>query len=71
MITKRPSLIRGAEYWLLAWSVPISVVIGWGIGWLLDRRLGTEPWLQIVGFLLGAAAGLRQILELSSRSDDR
>jgi len=28
-----------------------------GLGWLLDRWLGTEPWLLTVGSLVGIAAG--------------
>jgi len=71
MKRKRSSLMAGAGYWLLAWSVPISIGIGWGIGWLLDERFGTAPWLQVVGFLLGAVAGLKQILSLADNSDDK
>lgn len=71
MKRKRSSVMTGAGYWLLAWSVPISIGIGWGAGWLLDERLGTGPWLQVVGFLLGAAAGLKQILSLSDNGDDK
>ena len=63
-------LMKGASYWILAWSVPISIGIGYGTGWWLDQRFGTEPWLQIVGFLIGAAAGLVQILQLLSTDDD-
>lgn len=63
-------LSKGASYWLLAWSVPLSIMIGYGAGWWLDERLGTEPWLQIVGFLLGAAAGVAQILQLSQTDDE-
>ena len=64
---RRPGMMLagGAKYWLLAWSVPISIGIGYGAGWWLDNRFGTEPWLQIVGFLLGAAAGMVQILQIS------
>jgi F0F1-type ATP synthase assembly protein I len=69
MNRRRSSLVSGAGYWLLAWSVPISVGIGWGVGWLLDERLGTAPWLQVIGFLLGAAAGLKQILSLSDKNN--
>ena len=29
-----------------------------GIGWWLDGRLGTGPWLMIAGFGLGFATGL-------------
>ncbi len=63
-------LVKGASYWILAWSVPLSIMIGYGGGWWLDQRLGTEPWLQIVGFFVGAAAGLAQILQLQSTNDD-
>ena len=70
MKPSRPSLVSGARYWLLAWSVPISIGLGWGAGRLLDAHFGTEPWLQVIGFLLGAAAGLRQILQLAGGDED-
>ena len=44
--------------------------IGYGAGWWLDQRFGTEPYLQIVGFLLGAAGGLVQLLQLANKDDD-
>ncbi len=66
----RRSLLSGASYWMLAWTLPIAIMIGYGAGWWLDRRFGTEPWLQIVGFLLGAAAGLVQLLQIAGTQDD-
>lgn len=38
-----------------------ALVVGGGIGWLLDRWLGTMPLFLIVFFLLGAAAGLLNV----------
>lgn len=35
-----------------------SVAVGVGIGWLLDAWLGTKPWLMVVFFFMGAAAGI-------------
>lgn len=36
----------------------ISAVLTWGgIGWLLDRWLRTEPWLVLVGIVIGSATG--------------
>lgn len=35
-----------------------GMLFGAGVGWLLDRWLGTKPWLMVVLFILGAAAGL-------------
>ena len=38
-----------------------TLIVGGGIGLLLDRWLGTTPWLMLVFFILGAAAGLVNI----------
>jgi len=65
------SQLEAARYWLLAWSIPLSIAIGYGLGWWLDGRLNTTPWLQVAGFLLGAAAGLAQLLRMAGGSDDR
>jgi ATP synthase protein I len=37
------------------------------IGWLLDRWLGTKPWLLIVMMVLGTVGGFWSIIKLSSR----
>lgn len=41
-----------------------STIVGAGLGYGLDRWLGTGPWLMIVGLLLGAAAGVLGIIRL-------
>lgn len=38
-----------------------ALLVGVGIGWGLDQLLGTSPWLLLVFFLLGAAAGMMNI----------
>jgi|RhiMethySRZTD1v2_1073278.scaffolds.fasta_scaffold901966_2 ATP synthase protein I len=38
-----------------------GVAVGVGIGWGLDRWLGTKPWLMIAFFVLGAAAGMMNV----------
>lgn len=35
----------------------IAVVLGWWFGSLLDRWLGTTPWLTLIFFFLGLIAG--------------
>ena len=37
-----------------------AVIVGGAIGWGLDRILGTGPFLLIVMFMVGVAAGMRQ-----------
>jgi len=40
---------------------------GAGLGWWLDRVLGTGPWLLAVFVLLGGAAGVWTVMRLSGR----
>jgi ATP synthase protein I len=40
----------------------VGLVVGGGIGWLLDRWLGTSPLLLILFFLVGAAAGMYNVV---------
>lgn len=41
-----------------------AIPIGGLIGWLMDRWLGTDPWLGMVGLGLGFAAFVRGLLRL-------
>ena len=38
-----------------------------GVGWLMDRWLGTAPWLLVVGLILGAISGFYQFIRLTSK----
>ena len=40
------------------------------IGWLLDRWLGTSPWLLLALMFLGIAAAFRNIIRISSKRPD-
>ena len=44
------------------------VVTFCGLGWALDKWLGTEPYLLIGGIVLGSAAGLYQFIRISSKT---
>jgi ATP synthase protein I len=37
--------------------------VGFGIGWLLDDFLGTDPWLKAVFFLLGVISGFKLVYD--------
>jgi len=56
------------KYSALGLEMALSVVIGTGIGYYLDRWLGTEPWLMIVWIGLGFAAGVRSLYRAAVRS---
>lgn len=42
-----------------------TLAVGVFIGWALDRWLGTTPWLLVVCFFLGAAAGALSVYRLT------
>ncbi len=42
-----------------------ALAIGVFIGWLLDRWLGTGPWLMLVFILLGGAAGILNVYRMA------
>jgi ATP synthase protein I len=44
-----------------------SVVSLCGAGWVLDRWLGTKPWMLVAGIVLGAIAGFYQFIRLTSQ----
>ena len=43
-----------------------AIVVGAGIGWALDHFLGTNPLFLIVFFFIGVAAGVWNVIKLTS-----
>lgn len=39
-----------------------GIVVGAGLGWLIDKAAGTSPWGLIIFLLLGFAAGVLNVL---------
>src|SRR5271166_5147086 len=39
----------------------VAIVVATGLGWAIDRWLGTRPWGMIVLFFLGVAAGMLNV----------
>jgi ATP synthase protein I len=47
-------------------EVVSALVVGVALGWFLDRWLGTWPWLFLLFFVLGSAAGVLNVYRLIS-----
>ena len=44
-----------------------AVAVGTIIGFILDSWFGTKPWLIIIFFFLGAAAGMLNVIRTANR----
>ena len=52
-----------ARYAHVGMMFPVSILLGFFGGYLLDRWLGTIPLFAIVGLALGVAAAIRNLLQ--------
>jgi F0F1-type ATP synthase assembly protein I len=63
---KKNLLVQVEEYVALALLLPIATLVGYGMGYLLDRFFGTT-FLRIVFLLLGIVSGFVQIIRQLTR----
>ncbi len=47
----------------------LSVIIGLLIGYFLDQKLGTQPWLMLLMLGFGLVAGFRGVLRAVKRAE--
>jgi ATP synthase protein I len=55
-------------------SFVLAIVLGFGGGYLLDGWLGTSPWLTLLGFVAGIAAGVvnvYRVMQLANKPSKR
>ena len=48
--------------WRMVFELVVSMAIGLGMGWGLDRLFGTIPLFLVIFWLLGFAAGIRTVM---------
>ena len=56
-----------ASYSTLGLEMGLSVAVGVGIGYYLDKWLNTEPWFLIIFIIFGVAAGFRSLYRAAKR----
>ncbi len=56
-------------YSTLGLEMGLSVAVGVGIGYYLDKWLGTQPWLLILFLFFGIAAGFRNLYRALKRME--
>ena len=55
--------------WRISLELVVAIVFSGVIGWLLDRWLGTRPWLMIGLVVLGFAAGIRNAVRAANQME--
>jgi len=56
--------------WRLSTELVVAVLVGAGLGHLLDKLFGTAPWLLLVGLGFGFAAGIMSTLRVAAKMDE-
>ncbi|MEJ7711745.1 MAG: AtpZ/AtpI family protein [Pyrinomonadaceae bacterium] len=61
-VVKKTGIVYAAVF-----SIFASTIACMGLGYLLDRWLGTAPWILVGGIVVGAAVGFYQFVKLISK----
>jgi ATP synthase protein I len=61
-------LVRFGKYYSLVLLLPVSMAVGYGIGYGLDRLFGTH-FLRIVFVFVGFASGMIELVRELSKDD--
>jgi len=69
-VPKNDLLRQFGKYYSVAFLVPAAVLIGFVIGYLLDKAFGTG-FLKIIFLFLGLASGMIQLVRELSKGDGR
>lgn len=59
------------EGWMHGGSFVSSIVAGTLLGYFADRWLGTDPWLVILGVVVGSYAGFVKMWDYIKALDDQ
>ena len=57
--------------WMHAGSFVSSIIAGTLLGYFADRWLGTEPWLVVIGVVLGSYAGFVKMWQYIKELDEQ
>ena len=60
-VAKKPFAVLVGEYTTLAFLLPAATFVGYLMGYLLDKALGTH-WLYIPFLILGIVSGFVQLI---------
>lgn len=68
--SSRAPLEEALRYAQIGTMLVAPMLVLGGAGYLLDRRLGWEPWLLLAGLILGMAVGFANFFRLVLTRDE-
>ena len=67
MADKKSGIMKAMKYSVIGIEMAASVTVGGLIGYWLDTKLGTEPWMFIFWLICGLVAGFRSLYRISKQ----
>lgn len=61
------SIKKGAKLIALGFELAAPVIVGALVGYYLDRKLNSQPWLMLLGTIGGFLCGLRTLFSVLKR----
>ncbi len=58
---KLKDYIEKTSYMMVGVQFALAIFIGFAIGYWLDKKFDTFPWLTIIWFFIGLAAGFKNV----------
>jgi len=69
-VPKKDDLMQQfGKYYAVAFLLPAAVLVGFGLGYLLDYLLKTD-FIKVIGIFLGFASGMIELVRELSKDDD-
>lgn len=69
--SRQSTMQQLAPYMGLGMQLAAAMVVFGALGWWLDERFGTTPWLLVVGIVLGATGGMIHLIRTAIGSSKR
>ena len=68
---KKPGSFIGqaARLSTLGIEMAVSIVVGLAIGWYLDKKFDTSPWLTMIFLIFGIVAGYKNLFREIKKID--
>jgi len=60
-----------SDGWMAGGSFFASIISGFLLGYFADKWLGTEPWLVILGIVIGAYSGFLRLWHYAKQEEER